>query len=220
MAKPVRTLALGCLAAASLAAISGCGHDPSPDGARADPVAAAAVDRLQVRSTDQPAGAPYRRSAFGDDWDYDPATGCNTRELVLLDESLTDAAPDDRCRPTTGRWRSLYDGVVTDDPADLQIDHVVPLADAWRSGASAWPDERRRAFANDRSSPVTLIAVTGRSNQSKGDSSPDEWLPPSRADWCSYATAWVSVKARWGLSVTPAEKSALVRVLDGCPTSS
>ena len=110
---------------------------------------------------------------------------------MLIDESVIEPQVDDRCRTTVGRWRSLYDGRTTEDPADLQIDHFVPLADAWRSGAGAWPPERRLAFANDRTSPDTLVAVTGSTNQSKGDRTPDEWLPPDRSSWCTYAEMWV-----------------------------
>ncbi|WP_421120868.1 HNH endonuclease family protein [Aquihabitans daechungensis] len=170
---------------------------------------------LAVRTADP--AAPYVRDLFdGGDWAYDPATGCNTRELVLIDESVIEPEVDDRCRTTRGRWRSSYDGVTTDDPADLQIDHFIPLADAWRSGASAWSSERRLAFANDRSSPDTLIAVTGSTNQSKGDSTPDEWLPPDETAWCTYAEQWVRVKAAWDLSVTAPEQARLGELLAAC----
>ncbi len=169
---------------------------------------------LEVRTADPV--ERYRRAAFGGDWDYDPATGCNTRELVLIDESVFEPEVDDRCRTTLGRWRSLYDGVTTDDPADLQIDHFVPLADAWRSGADAWTPDQRRAFANDRTSPDTLVAVTGSTNQSKGDSTPDEWLPPDEGAWCTYAEMWVEVKAAWRLSVTAPERARLVELLATC----
>jgi len=173
------------------------------------------VDTLAIRPGDA-TWPTYERDRFGGDWDYDPASGCNTRERVLIEESLTPPQVDDRCRSTDGRWRSLYDDVETTDPADLQIDHFIPLADAWRSGAASWTDERRRSLANDLTMPETLIGVTGRTNQSKGDSTPDQWLPPDRTSWCRYATAWVQVKARWELSVTPAEKVTLVQVLSGC----
>jgi hypothetical protein len=187
----------------------------APTTTAAPPPGAAAVDRLVVAAADP--GAPrYERDRFGGDWDYDPASGCNTRERVLIEEALAPPTVDDRCHPLAGRWRSLYDGVVTTDPDDLQIDHLVPLADAWRSGAHAWTDERRRTFANDRSDPDTLIAVTGTTNQSKSDSTPDEWMPPDREAWCDYATAWVDVKLRWHLTVTPPEKATLVQVLATC----
>ena len=157
-----------------------------------------------------------RRDGFGNDWSYDPTTGCNTRERVLIDESLTPAVVNDRCHPSSGRWVSAYDGVTTNDPTDLQIDHFIPLANAWRSGAATWTPERRLAFANDLTSPLTLVAVTGSSNGSKSDSSPDQWLPPDHDAWCTYATNWVSVKHRWALTVTVPEKAALVKILNGC----
>ncbi len=177
--------------------------------------ARAAVDALMVAQP--PTGlAPYRRDAFGNDWAYDPTTGCNTRERVLIAESLATAVVDDRCHPSSGKWVSGYDGVTTTDPTQLQIDHLIPLADAWRSGAAAWTADRRLAFANDLTSPETLLAVTGSTNESKGDRTPDQWMPPNRRSWCSYATSWVDVKHRWGLTVTPAEKAALVQILSGC----
>jgi hypothetical protein len=177
--------------------------------------ASALVDGLTVANPDSTA-PDYVRDRFGDGWDYDPASGCNTRERVLIEESSVPPRVDDRCRSADGRWVSLYDGLVTDDPADLEIDHLVPLADAWRSGAYRWDDERRRSFANHTADPEELIAVSSSANRSKSDSSPDEWLPPDRGSWCAYVSAWVQVKARWDLAVTPAEKVAIVRVLEGC----
>jgi hypothetical protein len=175
-----------------------------------------AVDRLVVAQP--PADLPdYRRAEFGDGWDYDPSTGCNVRERVLIAESSVAVTfGTTRCHPVAGRWLSLYDGLVTTDPTDLQIDHLVPLGDAWRSGAATWTPDRRRAYANDLTDPNTLVAVSARTNESKGDSSPDEWMPPDRTSWCTYADRWVEVKARWHLSVTPSEKSTLVQILEGC----
>ncbi len=178
------------------------------------PRAAAAVDRLVVTTPDAVV-APYRRKMFGDGWDYDPASKCNTRERVLIEESLVPAAVDAKCRPT-GQWRSAYDGVVTTDIAALEIDHLVPLADAWRSGAAGWTPQQRETYANDLTDPNTLLAVTSHTNRSKSDSTPDQWLPPDRSDWCGCATAWVEVKTRWHFTVTAPEKVALVRVLEGC----
>lgn len=177
-------------------------------------VVGALVDALVVAEPNL--DLPYRRAAFAEDWAYDPASGCNTRERVLIEEAIVAPTVDDRCRSTDGRWRSAYDGVEVTDVADLQIDHLVPLADAWRSGAATWTPERRAAFHDDLDHPEALIAVTGRTNQSKGDSSPDEWLPPDRTSWCTYATDWVAVKVAWELRVTPAEKATLVSILSGC----
>lgn len=186
----------------------------SPDGTAQDVPATALVDRLVVAAPDE--SVPYRRKAFGSGWDYDPATKCNTRELVLAEESGPGLVVDAKCKPQTGTWTSLYDGVVTHDPSDLEIDHLVPLADAWRSGAAHWTPERRREFANDLTDPATLVAVTSNSNRSKQDSTPADWLPPNFDDRCRYVSDWVRVKYRWGLTVTPQEKSTLVQILSGC----
>lgn len=173
------------------------------------------VDTLVV--SDPPADLPpYRRALFGDGWDYDHVSKCNTRERVLIEESIVPPSVDSSCRSTNGSWISFYDGLHTNDPADLQIDHFIPLSNAWRSGAWAWTDEQRRSFANDLDNPHALVAVSGTSNQSKGDRSPDQWLPPDRSVWCAYSSNWVERKAAWGLSVTPNEKATLVQVLQGC----
>lgn len=197
---------------------------PTPTPAAADvtttsggppgPRGAAPVDQLVVAAPDA-ALAPYRRKMFGNGWDYDPATNCNTRERVLIEESLVAAVVGAKCRPT-GRWQSAYDGVITTDIADLEIDHLVPLADAWRSGAATWTSQQRETYANDLTDPNTLLAVTSHTNRSKSDSTPDKWMPPDRSNWCTYASEWVEIKGRWHLTVTAAEKATLVQVLQGC----
>jgi hypothetical protein len=97
----------------------------------------------------------------------------------------------------------------------LQIDHVVPLANAWRSGASTWTTEQRQDFANDLTRPQ-LLAVTGSVNESKGDQDPAQWKPPSRDFWCMYAQDWVQVKFHYRLTITAAEKGALTDMLATC----
>ncbi|MFI8521063.1 HNH endonuclease family protein [Streptomyces sp. NPDC085481] len=140
---------------------------------------------------------------------------CNTREAVL-ERDGTDVRRDDECRAVSGSWVSVYDGKTYTKASGLDIDHMVPLANAWRSGANTWPQDRRKAFANDLTHPQ-LLAVSAVSNRSKGDQGPDEWQPPSRAYWCVYARAWTSVKSTYDLTVTKSEKSMLGRMLDTCP---
>lgn len=147
------------------------------------------------------------------------ASGCSTRVEVLAAESTT-AAQVDRygtCAVLAGDWWSAYDNLAVTDPAELDIDHVVALAEAHRSGASAWDTARREAFANDVSHPDSLVAVTSASNRSKSDSDPSSWLPPNAAYRCTYLAAWVGVKARWALSVDRAEHDAIAAGLAPCP---
>ncbi len=93
---------------------------------------------------------------------------------------------------------------------------MIPLAEAHRSGASAWSTERKQAFASDIAFDPTHIPVGQGINQAKGSSRPDEWKPPLESAWCTYAVDWVAVKHRWGLSFTPTEKIALHDMLDTC----
>ena len=159
----------------------------------------------------------YDRSLFPHWSDLD-RDGCDTREEVLISESLTPAQVDPfGCRVVAGDWLSPYDGRRTSLPRDLDVDHVVALAEAWDSGAGGWDTTRRQAFANDLENPVSLIAVTSAVNRSKGDQDPAEWRPPRREAWCSFATDWATVKTRWGLSADAAEVRALEVLLKACP---
>ncbi|MFJ1939058.1 HNH endonuclease family protein [Kitasatospora sp. NPDC088160] len=143
---------------------------------------------------------------------------CDTRETVLKRDGQSVVA-DAQCKPTSGTWVSPYDGLTFTAANKLDIDHVVPLAAAWRAGADSWTDDQRKALANDLSRPQ-LLAVSAASNRSKGDQTPDQWKPPSQSAWCSYAKAWTDVKAYYKLAVTDAEKAALGQMLDTCPAGS
>ncbi|MEY2966404.1 MAG: hypothetical protein RLY50_454, partial [Actinomycetota bacterium] len=135
---------------------------------------------------------------------------------MLIAESLSRAQVDPfGCKVIEGDWYSPYDGLTHTDPAELDIDHVVPLKEAWDSGAHSWSAARRRAFANDLSDPRSLIAVTSAVNRSKGDKDPSNWLPPNRADWCRYIADWVAVKARWGLTMDKSEHGRITKLAKG-----
>ncbi|KAI9369553.1 hypothetical protein BJX61DRAFT_137087 [Aspergillus egyptiacus] len=139
---------------------------------------------------------------------------CNTREIVLeRDGDGVETGSD--CYPTSGSWYSEYDGETWSQASDVDIDHVVPLANAWKSGASEWTTEEREAFANDLDIPQ-LIAVTDNVNQEKSDAGPEEWLPPLDSYHCTYAKMWTTVKYTYGLTVTSEEKSALEDILSSC----
>ncbi|MGC0418216.1 HNH endonuclease family protein [Embleya sp. AB8] len=157
--------------------------------------------------------AGYSRAKFPH-WALQYGT-CDTREVVLQRDG-TDVVQDADCRAVSGTWTSPYDGLVFTESGRLDIDHMVPLANAWRSGADTWDTPRRKAFANDLKNPQ-LVAVSAASNRSKGDQSPDQWSPPSRSYHCTYARAWTHVKSVYGLNITEAEKTRLGQMLDTCP---
>ncbi|KOU31241.1 hypothetical protein ADK51_08485 [Streptomyces sp. WM6368] len=139
---------------------------------------------------------------------------CDTREVVLKRDG-TEVTQDAECKAVSGNWKSLYDGVAVTEAGKMDIDHMVPLAEGWRSGAAGWDSARRKAFANDLTRPQ-LLAVTAASNRSKGDQSPDLWQPPDKAAWCQYGRAWTTVKSEYELTVTEAEKKMLTTMLDTC----
>ncbi|TVY16532.1 putative secreted protein, partial [Lachnellula arida] len=107
------------------------------------------------------------------------------------------------------------DGATWTAASDLDIDHLVPLSNAWKSGAAAWTTPQRQAFANDLTNPQ-LLAVTDNVNESKSDSGPEDWKPELKSYWCTYAKMWVKVKGVYDLTITSAEKSALTTMLDTC----
>ena len=182
----------------------------TPPGIPSESTARSELAALTVKADGSLTG--YSRDKFPH-W-IDQGNSCNTREVVLKRDG-TNVKTGSDCYPTSGTWVSPYDGATWTDPSDLDIDHVVPLADAWRTGASSWTQAQRQAYANDLTDPQ-LIAVTDNVNQAKGDDSPDQWKPPSTGYWCTYAEMWIAVKHRWNLTVNSAEKSALTDMLDRC----
>jgi uncharacterized protein DUF1524 len=139
---------------------------------------------------------------------------CNTRETVLKRDG-SNVVVNSSCAATSGSWFSPYDGATWTAASDIDIDHVVPLAAAWRSGAAQWTTAKRQQFANDLDGPQ-LIAVTDNVNQAKGDQTPATWKPPLMSYWCTYAKMWTRTKYKWALTVSTSEKVALQEMLGRC----
>ncbi|MDA5279930.1 HNH endonuclease family protein [Streptomyces sp. Isolate_45] len=173
-----------------------------------------AVSALQVADESR---VGYTRTAFKHWTAGDNATdGCNTRQEVLIAEAVVAPEIGPRCTLTGGTWTSYYDESTVDGAGGLDIDHMVPLAEAWDSGASSWTAARREAYANDQGQASSLVAVTARSNRSKSDQDPAEWLPPSSDALCRYGAEWTATKLRWGLAVDELEKYRLQQIAAGC----
>ena len=182
----------------------------TPPGIPSEATARSELAALTVRADGSITG--YSRDLFPH-WHIVSGT-CDTRETVLKRDG-SGVVTNSSCSATSGSWYSPYDGATWTASSDVDIDHVVPLANAWRTGASGWTTARRESFANDLSNPQ-LIAVTYNVNQSKGDQSPATWKPPRTAYWCTYAKNWIVVKRQWQLTVTEAEKTALKDMLGTC----
>ncbi|MDN5930790.1 MAG: HNH endonuclease family protein [Pseudonocardia sp.] len=205
--------------AALAVALTGCGLAvPVPTFAPAAAPSLLDLAALPVRDRD-PVG--YDREAFGTRWADTDHSGCDQRNDVLA----RDLDPDTRrpgthgCIVETGTLTGPYTGQIVQfqrgrgTSRQVHIDHVVPLADAWRSGANLWTADARETFANDL---TNLLATAGRVNMAKGDRTADEWTPTTPAGQCRYARTVVTVKTAYSLSVSEPERAALADTLTGC----
>ena len=158
----------------------------------------------------------YSRDEF-QHWIDADGDGCSTRNEVLIEEADDPVTVGGGCALSGGRWFSYYDRVSWTNPADVDIDHMVALAEAWDSGARTWTSTIRRDFANDLGDYRLLVAVTDNVNQAKGDQDPGTWLP--QYDQCRYLREFVAVKHRWRLTVDSAEKAAMTSLASSCTTT-
>ena len=140
----------------------------------------------------------YNRSAFKHWIDADK-DGCDTRAEVLIEEAIVKPKIGLKCKLTGGKWVSAYDGKTITNPSQLDVDHMVPLAEAWRSGAWKWTAAQRQAYANDLENSEALIAVTLTTNRSKGDKDPTLWTPAKI--YCEYLNSWIKIKSQYNLTV-------------------
>ncbi len=203
------SVAAGC----ELPPDEGSGTGSSDGGATRTSDPAAARDKLDklevVTRTGSMSG--YSRAKFPH-W-RDTGSNCDIRDSVLKRDGTKVKVSG--CNVVAGTWISVYDGDRITDPAKVDIDHVIPLANAWRSGAASWTTAQREDFANDLDHPQ-LVAVSASSNRSKGDQDPSTWKPEQTGSWCQYAQDWIVVKSQWKLTVTTKEKSALKQMLEKC----
>lgn len=175
------------------------------------------LDQLEVKGRAAKTG--YSRSQFSDSW----ATigDCDIRNLVLQRDLTAKIIDEDDCTVLSGSLLGPYTGDHIefvrgrDSSADVQIDHVVALSDAWQKGAQQLNEEDRLLFANDS---LNLLAVDGPANQQKGDSDAASWLPSNKNYRCRYVARQIAVKQKYELWVTEAEKATMKRILNGCPT--
>jgi hypothetical protein len=204
-----RTWLIGALALAAIAL------SPPTVNASNQPLAFEALETLQVRGKAPRTG--YSREVFGPAWFDVDRNRCNTRDDILA-RDLVERQMDGSCRVLAG---VLYPDPYTGEnirfvrgASLVDIDHVVALAQAWESGAWQWRFPQRVRFAND---PLNLLAVSARANRQKGDREAAAWLPANRSFRCPFIARQIAVKAKYRLSVTPAEKTAMQRVLQRCP---
>lgn len=156
----------------------------------------------------------YSRSQFGN-W-IDADGDCqNTRHEVLIEESQVPVTfkTARECFVIAGKWIDPYTGRVFTDPSLLDVDHVVPLKEAWVSGAQNRSRQKKRAFANELNNKDHLIAVYRGANRSKGAKDPAQWLPPNHSYHQEYVRIWALIKNQWGLSMDASERKIIQQIL-------
>lgn len=144
----------------------------------------------------------YDRSEWGD---WQSKGKCTMREMIIRDTG-SQVAVDEECRAVRGSWYSVYDGKMITNANELEIDHIVPVKEAWESGGKNWSRKQKNAFYNDRSN---LIAVSRDSNRAKSDRDPATWQPSNKTYTCNFIMNWVRIKNRYGLTVDPQERTAI-----------
>ena len=161
----------------------------------------------------------YYRKAFYDNWGQ-TASGCNTREAILVRDLTNVVYKSNSCKVQSGTLSDPYTGKTIEfvrgqeTSSAVQIDHVVALSNAWASGAALLDKDTRYEISQD---PLNLLAVDGPANQEKSDQAADTWLPSNEAFQCQYVARQISVKYKYKLWVTPSEKLAMQKVLANCP---
>lgn len=189
-------------------------------GAGSPEEASDALDTLAVEPSGSMAG--YSRDEFphwsgADEFGWEaPDTSCDTRDAALVRDG-EGVEVGDGCDIESGEWIDPYAGETITDSSSVDIDHIVPLANAWRSGADEWDEPLREEFANV---PINLLSTDAGENRSKGDRGPEAWRPPDEGAWCGYSVRWISVKSEYELSVNEQEKSALEEMLATCGAES
>lgn len=164
----------------------------------------------------------YTRAQFGTSWADVDRNGCDTRNDILTRDltSLVYKSGTENCVVLTGVLSDPFSGERIEftrgvsTSSEVQIDHVIPLSDAWQKGAQKLSITTRTAFAND---PLNLLAVKGRLNSQKSDGDAATWLPPLKSYRCTYVARQIAVKAKYSLWVTIAEKNAMKNILVKCP---
>jgi hypothetical protein len=178
------------------------------------PAAHAALPNLVVAAEYQ---EKYDGESFGG-WIDANSDGCDTRQEVLITESIKTPSIGNKCSLSGGKWLSPYDGKYHDRTSTLAIDHLVPRAEVWRSGAWKWSNEQRQAYTNDLEDSRVLNAITSSLNSSKRDKDLKNWLPEKGK--CEYIESWVAIKARYSLTVDEGEMAVIKKYYKSCSIES
>ncbi|MEI0489910.1 HNH endonuclease family protein [Brachyspira pulli] len=170
-------------------------------------------DKKEIKKTSKETVTRYNRDDWGN-WIDEDNDGLNTRHEVLARESLVKPVISNN-RVISGKWYDKFTGKYFTNAKDLDIDHLVPLKNAYISGASNWSEEKKNKYYNYLKNENHLVAVSKGANRSKGDKSPVEWLPPNEEYQCEYVREWFKIKTDWGLTIEDGFDEVSNRVCKG-----
>ena len=170
-------------------------------------------DKKEIKKTSKETVTRYNRDDWGN-WIDEDNDGLNTRHEVLARESLVKPVISNN-RVISGKWYDKFTGKYFTNAKDLDIDHLVPLKNAYISGASNWSEEKKNKYYNYLKNENHLVAVSKGANRSKGDKSPVKWLPPNEEYQCEYVREWFKIKTDWGLTIEDGFDEVSNRVCKG-----
>jgi hypothetical protein len=193
----------------------------TPGTASAGESAASLAQLATIEVKGRAAKTGYSREQFGAAWADVDRNGCDTRNDMLARDLTgeTFKPGTNNCVVATGTLADKYTGKTInfvrgqDTSSAVQIDHIIPLSDAWQKGAQQLSAEQRKQLAND---PLNLMAADGPTNSAKGDKDAATWLPSNKAFRCEYVARQTAVKAKYKLWMTQAEHDAIAGILATC----
>ncbi len=200
-----------CLAVLGLTSCAAVIDPPTPGGGAETLIAV--IELLEVE--EEPPRRNYSRDNF-EHWVDLNGAGCNTRHQVLAAQATAIKPRSNSldCRVVEGEWELLFHGGRhIGEASEIDVDHVVALAEAWDSGAAQWDAARRRTFAND---PLNLVVASRQVNQEKADLDAGEWTPPDSRARCLTAAKMTLTKLRYQLRIDAAERRGLMRMARYC----
>lgn len=150
----------------------------------------------------------YNRKEWHPRWTDEDHNCRNTRNEILLERSLVpvEFANNKKCSVLKGKWKDFYYPAVHYNAKDVDIDHLVPLFEAHKSGGAAWSRDKKRKFAND---PENLVITSQKANRQKGANTLKTWLPVNLSYACKYYKQWMYIKKKYELSISPEELAAV-----------
>lgn len=113
----------------------------------------------------------------------------------------------------SGEWIDPYSGDLIKDSSKVDIDHIIPLSKAAKSGGQNWSKEKKEIFANDLEN---LLATSAKENRKKGDKGPGEYMPPNKDYHCQYAKSYISIAYKYSLTINEKDSKVLNKTIKEC----